>query len=376
MPVATKRDYYDVLGVERSASPDDVKRAYRQAALKYHPDRNPEDPDAELRFKEAAEAYEVLSDPEKRDRYDRFGHEGLAGTTTHDFSHMRVDDIFSIFGDLFGDLFGGAPRRDAGVDLQLEIEMDLADVLADTERPIEYERTDFCDTCGGNGAEPGAKLKTCQTCGGYGQVERTGGVGFFSTRVVTACPACRGQGKLPTRPCRACRGKGRTVKRRVVTVKIPAGIQDGQGIRLRGEGEPSPHGSVRGDLQCYVRIRPHPFLGRHGNDVIFDLPISFTQAALGAKIEVPTLRGKVEVTIPPGTQHGTRLRVAGQGLPDLRGRRVGDQIVRILVEIPQSLNERQRGLLREFAQTEDRTVLPESKGFIDRLKEYLSRGAP
>lgn len=371
--VATKHDYYELLGVSRDASPEKIKSAYRQAALKFHPDRNPGDADAEARFKDAAEAYEVLSDPDKRARYDRYGHAGLSGATSHDFSNMQVDDILGMFGDLLGDFFGGPSRRRArGRDLQVELELDLADVAADCERVIEYSRQDFCDRCGGNGAEPGSKIRTCSTCGGYGQVERTSGMGFFQTRMVAACPACHGQGKIPSNPCKQCRGAGRSPKRRVVTVKIPAGVHDGQGVRLRGEGEPGEDGTHRGDLHCYVRIREHPFFVRHGNDLVCEMPISFTQAALGAKIEVPTLTGKREVTIPAGTQFGDLLRLPDLGLPDLRTRRKGDQIVRVLVEIPKRLNARQQELLREFAATEDKQVLPQSRGFLERVKEYLS----
>lgn len=372
MPVATQRDFYDVLGVARDATPDDIKRAYRQAALRYHPDRNSDDPDAEEKFKEASAAYEVLSDPEKRQRYDRFGHEGLAGAAVHDFSHMRVDDIFSIFGDLFGDMLGGG-GRDRGVDLQIEVELDLADVARETERQIEFRRKDYCDTCGGSGGEPGSKMQTCSTCGGYGQVERTSGVGFFMTRMVTSCPDCRGAGKKISKPCKACRGRGLVAKPRIVTVRIPAGVQDGQAVRLRGEGEPSPHGRSRGDLLCYVRVRPHPYLVRHGNDLVFDLPIGISQAALGTTIEVPTLGGKTEVTIRPGAQHGDLVRLPGLGVPDVRNsRRRGDLIVRVLIEVPKHLSERQRELLEEFAKTEDKRALPTSKGFFEKLKEYLS----
>ena len=368
--VAQKRDYYDVLGVSRSATPEEIKRAYRQAAMRYHPDRNTDDPDAETKFKEAAEAYEVLNDADKRQRYDRYGHAGLAGTTAHDFSHMRVDDIFSMFG--LGDLFGFGGRQGRGRDLQIEVEVELADTARDTERAIEFERLDLCDHCTGSGAEPGTKVKTCSTCGGYGQVERVGGVSFFQTRIVTDCPDCHGAGKLATKACTRCRGSGRAKKRRVVTVKIPRGIQDGQGVRLRGEGEPSDEGGQRGDLHVYVRVREHPFLSRQGNDLVFDLPISFTQAALGCRLEVPTLTGKVDFTIPRGTQPGELLRIPGGGLPDLRSGRRGDQVVRVLVEIPKRLTERQEGLLREFAETEDHNVLPQSKSFLDRLKQYFS----
>jgi molecular chaperone DnaJ len=375
MPVATKQDYYDVLGVSREASPDEIKRAYRQAAMKYHPDRASDVPNAEEMFKAAAEAYEVLSDAEKRSRYDRYGHAGLSGTAGHDFSHMRADDIFSVFGDIFGDIFGdpgGGRRASRGVDLQTEIVLTLADIANDVERQIEFSRNDFCERCAGKGAEPGTVVKSCSTCGGYGQVERTTSMGFFSSRVVTACPDCRGKGSTFTKACKDCRGSGRTAKRRIVTVKIPAGVHDGQVVRLRGEGEPGDQGGSRGDLHCYVRVEAHPFLERHNNDLLFRLPLSFTQLTLGATIEIPTLTGKSEVTIPAGTQHGEVIRLPKMGLPDLRSGRKGDQLVAVLVEIPRRLNDKQQALLREFAETEDKRVLPESRGFFDKLKEFLS----
>ncbi|QDV89337.1 Chaperone protein DnaJ [Phycisphaerae bacterium RAS2] len=375
MPVATKQDYYDVLGVCREASPDEIKRAYRQAAMKYHPDRASDVPNAEEMFKAAAEAYEVLSDAEKRSRYDRYGHAGLSGTAGHDFSHMRADDIFSVFGDIFGDIFGdagGGRRASRGVDLQTEIVLTLADVANDVERQIEFSRNDFCERCAGKGAEPGTVVKSCSTCGGYGQVERTTSMGFFSSRVVTACPDCRGKGSTFTKACKDCRGSGRTAKRRIVTVKIPAGVHDGQVVRLRGEGEPGDQGGSRGDLHCYVRVEAHPFLERHNNDLLFRLPLSFTQMTLGTTIEIPTLTGKSKVTIPAGTQHGEVIRLPKMGLPDLRSGRKGDQLVAVLVEIPRRLNDKQQALLREFAETEDKRVLPESRGFFDKLKEFLS----
>jgi molecular chaperone DnaJ len=377
MPVAAQRaDYYDVLGVGRDASPEEIKRAYRQSAMKYHPDRNKGDSESEMKFKAAAEAYEVLSDPEKRSRYDRFGHAGLGGVAGHDFSRMRPDDIFSVFGDIFGDIFdvplGGSRRSERGVDLQTEIVLELADVAKESERSIEFTRSDFCDRCAGKGAEPGTKVESCRTCGGYGQVERTSGMGFFSTRIVTTCHECRGSGSTFTKACKQCKGTGRSPKHRVVNVKIPAGVHDGQVIRLRGEGEPGEVGSSRGDLHCYVRIAAHPFLQRHGNDLVCEVPISFTQAALGAEIEIPTLSGTQHVTIPPGTQHGELIRMAKQGLPDVRTHRVGDQVVVLLIEIPRRLNAQQTELLREFARTEDRSVMPASKGFLDKLKDFLS----
>lgn len=373
MPVMEKRDYYEVLEVTREASPDEIKRAFRKAAMKYHPDRNGTDPEADAKFKEASEAYEVLSDSERRGRYDRHGHAGLNGVAGHDFSRMNPNDIFSIFGDIFGDLFGGGGggRGSRGIDLQTEIAVSLEEVAQPNERQIEFTRNDFCDTCAGKGAEPGSKVIACDTCGGYGQVERTAGGGFFSTRVVTACPACHGRGKTITKHCKSCKGSGRVPKRRVVTVKIPAGIHDGQAVRLRGEGEPGDDGTSRGDLHCYVHVKPHPFLQRHGNDLLCELPIGITQATLGAQIEVPTLKGKHEIVVPPGTQHGELFRLNRMGLPDIRNGRPGEQVVRVLVEIPRKLNSRQQELLREFAKTEDARVLPESRGFFDKLKNFF-----
>ena len=368
----TKRDYYDVLGISRESSSEQTKKAYRRLAHKYHPDRN-KDQDAEAKFKEAAEAYEVLSDPTKRQRYDQFGHTGLSGQGVHDFSHMGVGDIFSMFNDIFGGSFGGRGQGRGGADLQTEVEITLAEVLSGTQRSIPFSRQDLCDTCGGSGSAAGSKRQTCGTCGGYGQVQQEGG-GFLG-RVITTCPACRGRGSMIVSPCKTCRGSGRMPKERVVTVKIPAGIHDGQAVRIRGEGEPGEAGMQRGDLHCYVRIKPHPFLERHNNDTVCRMPISFTQAALGAKMEVPTLTGKAELKIPPGTQHGQLFRLAGLGLPGLRGRRRGDELVQVMVETPRKLNKEQQELLRQFAATEDKAVLPESKGFFDKLVDYLSGGS-
>ncbi len=380
MPVATKRDYYEVLGLDRQASPEQVKKAYRQAALRFHPDRNRNDPGAEKKFKEAAEAYEVLSDPQKRSIYDQYGHAGLNGQGMHDFSSMNAQDIFSMFDDILGAFgFGGrgraAPRR--GADLEVAAEIELEEVITGTERTIEFDRVDYCDRCGGRGAEPGSSLQTCQTCGGYGQVEQATGFGILMGRIVTACPHCGGQGKVPKERCRTCSGRGVKSQHRQLSVRIPAGIQDGQAVRIRGEGEPSENGGPRGDVYCQVHIKPHPFLKRHNCDVVLQMPISFTQAALGAEIEVPTLRGRTTLTVPRGAQHGDTYRLAGQGLPDLHSRRVGDQIVQVLIEVPRKLTKAQEKLLREFAETEDHQVLPESKGFVERLKEYLGgRGEP
>ncbi|HUU85313.1 MAG TPA: molecular chaperone DnaJ [Phycisphaerae bacterium] len=367
-----QRDYYEVLEVAATASADEIKKAYRRKALKHHPDRNQGDPEAEARFKEAAEAYEVLSDPGKRERYDRYGHAGIGGAGLHDFSHMGVEDIFSMFGDIFGGMGFGRSSRRRGADLQAQVEIGLEEVATGAERTLEFARNDTCTECRGNGEAPGSKRHNCPTCGGYGQVEQASGFGALFGRVITTCPNCRGRGALIVDPCKRCRGAGRHPQERVLSVKIPAGIHDGQAIRVRGEGEPGEGGTSRGDLHCYVRVRPHPFLQRHRNDLICRLPISFTQAALGAKVEVPTLTGRVVVTVPKGTQTGQVLRLKGQGLPDIHGGRPGDELIEIMVETPRKLSSRQEELLREFAETEDVDVQPESKGFFAQLMDYFS----
>jgi len=374
MPVAKERDYYEVLGVSRDASADEIKRAYRQAALKHHPDRNQNDQKAEAKFKEAAQAYEVLSDPDKRQRYDRFGHSGLRGASgLHDFSGMGVEDIFSMFNDIFGGGFGsGRGGRRGGVDLQMEIELTLEEIATGIEKLVSFDRRDLCDRCSGTGAEPGSEKRNCPTCGGYGQVEQASGLGAFFGRIVTTCPSCRGKGTVVVSHCKKCRGAGREVKHRDLSVRIPAGINEGQAVRVAGEGEPSENGGAQGDLHIYVRVAQHPFLERHGQDLLCRVPLSFPQAALGAKLEVPSLNGRIEVKIPSGTQHGQMFRLAGKGLPSLRSGRRGDEIVQVWIEVPKKLNKRQQGLLREYAQSEDNSVLPESKGFFEKVAAFFS----
>ena len=377
----TKRDYYEVLGVTRTANGEEIKRAYRRLAMKYHPDRNNGDgkAEAELRFKECAEAYEVLSDDDKRRRYDQFGHAGVQGQ--HDFSHMDVGDIFSMFDDIFGGAFGGmggGGRRgrgggpnvaQRGFDLETQVELTLAEVANGAEKTIEFERQDVCEACKGSGAKPGTSPTVCVQCGGQGRIAQQGFGGMF--RMVTTCPNCRGKGAVIRDHCTACRGSGRQMKQRVVTVKIPAGVHEGQAVRIGGEGEPGENGGPAGDLHCYITVKPHPIFSRHNNDIVCQVPVSFTQAALGAKIEVPTLKGREDLEIAAGTQHGEVFKLKGKGLPDLRSHRVGDELVQILVEIPRKLNERQKQLLREFAATEDHQSLPQRKGFLEKLKEMI-----
>jgi molecular chaperone DnaJ len=375
-----KRDYYEVLGVDKSATVDDIKRAYRRLAIKNHPDKNPGDKEAEARFKECAEAYEVLSDADKRARYDQYGHAGLQGTGVHDFSRMNVEDIFGALNldDIFGDFFGGFSRRGRGAgragprrgyDLETVVELTLNEVANGVEKSIEFSRQDLCEDCSGSGCTKGSSPSKCSTCGGSGQVAQAGLGGFF--QMVSACPGCKGSGTVIKNPCKKCRGTGRVGKKRLVTVKIPAGVHEGQSVRVGGEGEPGFGGGPRGDLYCYVKIKPHPFLERQNTNVIATVPVSFTQASLGATIEVPSLNGTKELKIPPGTQPGDVFRIKGQGLPDIRTKRSGDELVQIMVEIPKKLNNQQEELLRKFAETEDNTVLPKSRGFFEKLKQYF-----
>jgi molecular chaperone DnaJ len=375
-----KRDYYEVLGAARDASPEEIKRAYRRMAMKHHPDKNPGDKEAEGKFKECAEAYEVLSDAEKRKRYDQYGHEGLRGVGMHDYAHMNVQDIGDIFGDMFGDIFGDifgqrrrrgaaaqAPTR--GYDLETTVELSLEEIARGAEKTIEFTRQDTCPSCSGTGSEKGKTPSTCPACHGGGQVQRAGLGGFF--QMVSTCPQCRGEGRIITNPCKKCRGAGQIPKKRTVNIKIPPGVHEGQGIRVGGEGEPGRRGGPRGDLYCYIRVKAHPFLMRDGNDLVCTVPISFTQAALGAMIDVPTLDGTRQLKVPQGTQHGSVFRIRGEGLPDLRAAGKGDELVRLAVEIPRRLSPSQEKLLRTFAETEDLGVMPESKSFFDKLKRHF-----
>jgi molecular chaperone DnaJ len=371
--MATTRDYYEILSVERNADGDEIKRAYRKMAMKYHPDRNPGNQDAERIFKEAAEAYEVLSDPNKRQRYDRFGHAGLRGATGHDFSSMAVDDIFSMFGDIFGDMLGGARggrRAQRGYDLETQTEITLEEVAAGVQQQIEFTRQDLCETCQGTGGKPGTEPVACVTCGGMGKVQQSGLGGMF--RMVTTCPACGGAGRTYAQKCPACRGAGRQPLKRVLSVKIPPGIHDGQVVRVPGEGEPGGNGAPRGDLHVVVRVTHHELFTRERDDLILRMPVSFTQAALGGTVKLPTLDGEQELTIPPATQHGEIFRVRGQGVPNLRSHRRGDLLVALMIEIPRKLTDKQEELLRQFAETEDHDVMPHSRGFLDKIKSYFS----
>jgi molecular chaperone DnaJ len=373
---SVKRDYYEVLGVAKTANGDEIKRAYRRLAMKYHPDRiNGDKTEAELKFKECSEAYEVLGDDNKRKRYDQFGFQGVTGQ--HDFSHMDVTDIFSMFDEIFGGAFGGArgqtrgrqrgPAR--GYDLETRVELTLAEVAGGADKTLEFERQDRCETCAGTGAKQGTHPVTCVQCGGQGRVAQQGFGGMF--RMVVACPNCQGRGTVVRDHCPTCAGTGRQLRKRAVVVKIPAGVHDGQAVRVTGEGEPGDAGAPSGDLHVYITVKEHPIFSRHNNDLVCQVPISFTEAALGATIDVPTLKGSEPLEIPAGTQYGEVFKLKGKGLPDVRSYRTGDELVQIVIQVPRKLNDRQRTLLRELAAGEDARVKQERKGFLDKLKDII-----
>ncbi|MGC1721995.1 MAG: molecular chaperone DnaJ [Isosphaeraceae bacterium] len=373
MPMATtKRDFYEVLGVARDSELDDVKRAYRQMALKFHPDRNPGDKDAEKRFKEAAEAYEVLSDPEKRQRYDRYGHAGLEGAAVHDF--RSTDDIMSAFSDifgggLFGDLFGERRRGPRpGPDLLMKLEIELVEAARGTTRSIEVSRQEFCSDCRGSGSRKGTSPTTCNYCGGRGQIVQARG--FF--QVATTCPACGGDGVRVTDPCPNCRGAGRTPSASKLQVDVPPGVESGMWLQLRNQGELGDIGAPRGNLRIQVVVKRHPFFERRRNDLFCQVPISFAQATLGAEIQVPTLDGPGSVMVPRGTQSGEMIRIKGRGMPDISGRGRGDELVEVVVETPRHLTPRQEELLREFAVIEHEQVSPRRKSFFEKLRDYFT----
>ncbi len=371
-----KRDYYEVLGVDRGASAGDIKTAYRKGALKYHPDNYKGNKStAEAKFKELAEAYEVLSDTDKRDRYDRWGHEGLRGSGMHDFSSMGFGDIFSMFDDIFGGMgFATRSRRaaDMGRDLQTEVELTLEQVLTGAEQTLEFERLDICEECSGSGAAAGTKPQRCTTCGGYGQVQQqTRGLLGMSVRIVT-CPDCRGRGNIAKDPCRKCDGTGRAKKKRVLSVHIPPGIRDGQVVRIAGEGEPAPAGTDRGDLHVYVRVAEHPLLVRRDDDLLCQVPITISQACLGGRIEVPILGGSEEMDVPAGTQTGNVLTLKKRGLPSPRTARRGDLHVQVFIDVPKKLTAKQRELMQKFARTEEANVTPNRRSFFDKLKRYFN----
>ncbi len=374
-----KRDYYEVLGVGRDAGDDEIKSAYRKLALKYHPDRNPDDSAAEEAFKDAAEAYEVLSDPEKRSNYDRFGHAGVEGSFSGggfqwaDFSHAT--DVEDVFGDLFSSFFGGGRSRrgsagpQKGRDLKVALSLTLEEVASGVEKTIQLHRLEACGTCSGSGAAPGSTKDSCHTCGGVGQVQQVSRSFFGQSVAVTACPTCHGEGSVIRTPCSDCGGEGRSRERATLKVKIPRGVSSGNYIPLRGEGEAGPRGGPAGDCLVFIEEEEHDTFTRDGNDVIYRLPISFGQAALGDEVEVPTIGGKAMMKVPPGTQSGKTLRLRQKGIPDVNGRGVGDQLVQLVIWTPTQLAERERELFAELLQLEKERAEAEGDSFFDRMRQ-------
>ena len=373
--MAAKKDYYEVLGVSRSASADEIKAAYRKLALKHHPDRNPGDTEAEASFKEAAESYEVLSDAKKRQQFDQFGHEGLRAGGFHGFEQTDINDVFrhfsgdSFFESIFGDLFGGGGGHHyvtPGRDLRCDVTLTLKEAASGAEKTIELRRAEFCTTCKGNGAKPGTAPTTCQTCRGVGQVAQSV-LGGFSVR--TACPLCKGRGTVLTNPCTACSGTGRTKVKREISVKIPAGVADDNRVRIEGEGEPGDPGAPRGDLYCFVHVEEHFFFERINDDLVCEVPVGFSMAALGAKIDVPTLNGTTVMTIPKGTQSGQIFRLRGQGMPSVRGYGQGDILVRVQIETPSKISRGLEKVLKELAEIEEKNITPDRKKFQKKLRK-------
>jgi molecular chaperone DnaJ len=372
MMASTKRDYYEVLGVAREAEAEEIKRAYRKLAMQYHPDRNVGDEEAELRFKEAAEAYEVLRDPDKRQRYDRYGHAGLEGLNVPHFNDAQ--SVFDLFGDLFGDIFGQGRRRgpQRGRDRRVEVELDLIEAYRGVTKTVTVSRQELCTECSGSGCKRGTRPTPCRRCHGHGVVIQS--QGFF--RVQQTCRACGGTGSVITDPCPACTGVGRIVVRRTLEVAIPPGVDNGTAVRLIGEGEAGDAGAPRGDLYCLVHVREHALFQRDGPHLVCQVPITFSQAALGGDIEVPSLDGAVRHPLKRGVQSGDLVRIAGRGMPGLRGGRKGDLVVQLVVETPRHLTKRQEELFRELAELEQKHVSPQRKSFLDKLRDFFAGESP
>jgi len=376
--VMAKRDYYEVLGVTKNSSKDEIKKAYRKLAMQFHPDRNPNNKEAETKFKEASEAAEVLLNDEKKTRYDQFGHAGVDGQAGGGFGGGGdYSDLGDIFGDIFGDFFGGGAgggarrkggrrgsRARAGNDLQTEISLSFEEAAFGVEKKVSVDRMVHCEPCHGKG---GSEITTCDYCHGQGEIRRQ--QGFFM--MASACPKCQGSGEMVKNPCKSCRGEGRVRKSVQIEVKIPAGIDAGQRLKLSNEGDEGTHGGPGGDLYVLVKLQEHKFFDRDGFDVYCKVPVSFSQAALGADIEVPTLSGRVAVKVPTGTQSGKKMRLKGKGIAKLGGYGIGDQIIEIQVETPSTLTAEQKKLFEQLAELDDKNSSPMRSNFFDKVKDFF-----
>ncbi len=371
----SKRDYYEILGVNKEATETEIKKAYRKLARQYHPDVNPGDKEAEAKFKEVAEAYEVLSDPQKKSQYDQFGHAGMNGQGGFGgggFNGFGGAD-FGGFGDIFEMFFGGGGRRRngpaKGADLKYNLDITFEEAAFGVEKDISVSKNETCGKCNGSGAAPGSEPKTCGACHGSGQVQYTQSTPFGKFVQTGPCEQCRGTGKIIENPCPTCQGDGIVRKSKKIHVKIPGGVDTGSRLRVTGEGEPGQRGGPPGDLYVYIRVKQHKIFVREGNDVICEIPVSFPQLALGDEIEVPTLEGKVKIKVPEGTQTGTFFRLKGKGIPDLHGYGRGDQHVKVVVATPTKLTEEQKDLLRRLADSFGEQPQEVEKGFFEKVKD-------
>lgn len=375
----SKKDYYEILGVEKNADDQTIKKAFRKLAMKYHPDRNPDDKEAEIRFKEINEAYEVLSNKEKRSMYDQFGHAGVNGNGQGGFGggFSGFGGFEDIFGDIF-DMFGGgfssgrrSNRPQKGSDIKTQINLTFEEAAFGTNKEIEINRYEECNTCHGTGAKPGTNTKTCTKCNGAGEVRYTQRTPLGQFVNVKTCDLCHGEGRIVEEPCKQCQGQGKTRKKKKINIKIPAGVDEGSVITLRGEGEVGTKGGPRGDLYIIISIKPHKIFQRDGYDVLCEIPITFVQATLGDEIIVPTLDGRVKYKIPEGTQSGTVFRLKEKGIEVLNGYGRGDQYVKVIVEIPKKLNENQKDILRKFSQEMGEDIHEQRKTFFDKVKDVF-----
>lgn len=376
-----KRDYYEILGVAKNANEDEIKKAYRKLAIKYHPDKNPDDKQAEEKFKEAAEAYEVLSSPEKRQRYDQFGHAGVGGSASGGFGGgMNMDDIFSQFGDIFGGAFGGSfgggsrggRRVSRGTNLRVKVKLSLKDIANGVEKKIKVNKHVACKTCHGSGAKNG-QFETCRTCHGSGVITRVQQTILGAMQTQTTCGTCHGEGKIVKDKCNTCHGDGIVREEEIISINIPAGVTEGMQLSMSGKGNAAPRGGINGDLLIVIEEEEHPLLKREGSHIIYQLYISFPDAALGTTVEVPTIDAKAKIKIDPGTQSGKVLRLKGKGLPDVNSYGRGDQLIEVSVYTPTHISAEEKKILEQFKQSKNFEPNPskKEKGFFDRMKEYF-----
>ena len=388
----SKRDYYDILGVAKNASAEEIKKAYRKLAIKFHPDKNPDDKSAEDKFKEGAEAYEVLSNPEKKQRYDQYGHAGVGGAAGgggYGGGGMNMEDIFSQFGDIFGggrgggspfdSFFGGGQSRGGGrrvakgTNLRIKVKLTLEEIANGAEKKIKVNKQISCKTCDGSGAKDKSSVSTCKTCGGNGSVRRVTNTILGQMQTTASCPTCHGSGQQITAKCNSCHGEGTVRGEETITINIPAGVSEGMQLSMSGKGNAAPNGGIPGDLIILIEEIQHEFLKREGNNVVYDLHVSIPDAALGASVEVPTIDGKAKIKIEPGTQSGKLLRLKGKGIPEVNAYSRGDQIIHVNIWTPKVLNSEERALLEKLKESPNFKPQPgkNDKSFFDKMKEYF-----